>query len=185
MSTNTFEISINDIKMSTSDMKTSYKMSANDFEMSESTSNATAIPEQCCYNVSESVLTDMFSWIALIMGVVGSLANLLVLVALSDKSLRRKSSNVLILWQVLFDLVSCICLVVTYAFDLVYGVTTYMERNVWNKILCMCFIGNGLVGMTENASVSFLGNNRVRKICPGGSLDQTSQSLQKVRIYFM
>ena len=90
-------------------------------------------------------------------GCIGCLANGFVfLLLISDEQLRKFSSPFLIKFQICIDFVSCIILVISYAMKLVLnGNGETMKR--WGSIVCMLFIGDGLVYTALYSTTTNLG----------------------------
>jgi len=92
----------------------------------------------------------------LITGGIGCLANGTVLIALvADKKLRKYSSMFLIKYQVGLDFVACVLLVVSYALKV--GLDENADRTRrWGNVVCMLFVGDGLVTIAMYAAAANL-----------------------------
>ena len=86
----------------------------------------------------------VFLWFALIIGIVGSISNACVLSVLLDGKLRKQTSNILIINQVCFDLLTGVIVVTSYSLKLKMGTdTSYMVE--WGEVVCVLFLGDGLL----------------------------------------
>ena len=96
-------------------------------------------------------------WFVLITGAIGCVANGLVfLVLVIDKKLKKHSSTFLIKYQMVADFISCGVLVISYLLKLIQnGDGETMKR--WGKVICMLFIGDGLVYFALNSATTNLG----------------------------
>ena len=96
-------------------------------------------------------------WFVVVTGCIGCLATGSVFfLFISDEQLLKFSSPFLIKFQICIDFVSCIILVISYAMKLVLnGNGETMKR--WGSIVCMLFIGDGLVYTALYSTTTNLG----------------------------
>ena len=95
--------------------------------------------------------------LAIITGVVGCLANgLVLLILIVDKTLRKNSSTFLIKYQLVVDFVSCISLIVSYSLKLLLGSNGETMKR-WGVGVCMFFIGDCLAFIAAYTATTNLG----------------------------
>ena len=91
-------------------------------------------------------------WFVVFTGVIGCLANGSILVAWAvDKKLRKCSSTFLVRYQICLDFASCGLLVVSYVLKLELDDNADRMRR-WGDVMCMLFIGDGLVTIAITAA---------------------------------
>ena len=91
-----------------------------------------------------------------IAGMIGFLANALVLFTLSSKTLQKRTSNVLIRSQVFFDLLVCACLMLSYGYRVWFD-TIPLSSNSLGNFICIAVAGNGLLAVAMSTSLANLG----------------------------
>ena len=96
------------------------------------------------------------SWFTCLVGVIGFLANAMVVFALSSKKLQKRTSNVLIRSQVFFDLLACACLILSYGYQVLLG-TIPLSSNLFGNFICIAVSGNGFLAVAVNTSLANLG----------------------------
>ena len=97
-----------------------------------------------------------FRWCVLVAGLIGLLANALVVFALSSKALQKRTSNVLIRSQVFFDLLVCACLMLSYGYRVWFN-TIPLGSNSLGNFICIAVSGNGLLAVAMSTSLANLG----------------------------
>ena len=97
-----------------------------------------------------------FRWCVFVAGLIGLLANALVVVALSSKTLQKRTSNVLIRSQVFFDLLVCACLMLSYGYRVWFD-TIPLSSNSLGNFICIVVDGNGLLAVAMSTSLANLG----------------------------
>ena len=95
-------------------------------------------------------------WFVVFTGMIGCLANGSVLIALvADKKLHKYSSTFLVKYQIVLDFVACVLLVVSYAVKVAQDGRADTTRR-WGNVVCMLFIGDGLVSVAMYATAANL-----------------------------
>ena len=130
--------------------------------------------------ITQNSVTDLvFLWSVVIVGMIGTVANGIVLSALLDKKLRRQTSNILTIYQVVLDLASCLSLAISYAITLGLGGEPMTQS--WGYVVCMIFTSDGLDYILVMRIGGELGDDRLREVHQDCPLRHAQELLQKVR----
>ena len=99
---------------------------------------------------------SFMAFLSIITGVVGLLANGSVLFILVITKKKKNSSNFLIVFQFVVNVVACALLIVSYTLKLMLDVKgDTMKR--WGLTICILFVGDGLAYMASDAAATNLG----------------------------